>query len=142
MGSCVSSDQSEFKSKMKTNQKLIDSKQIQLNRLGAEISKKQKTIEFVKNENLFLQEQVNEARSDLWKSEKDRLRSQCKDQVTLNKLEKEIRKMEKMIFEKDQINSLMRNEYTQLSALHDTIMKSKRRRRRNLENSYNTFSDH
>jgi len=146
MGSCTSYQKTTFNASMKTKQKFINSKQDQLNILSAEITTKQRTIEFIKNENTFLREQISEARSDLWNSEKERLKSHNHQQMTLRNQDKAINKIEKIIFEKEQINALMRIEYDELSNLHDSMMKRKRKKRRqqtlNIESSYNTFSDH
>jgi len=79
-------------------------------------------------------------------SDEERIKTENREKLTSRSVENEIQKLKKIIFEKEQINGLMRNEYSELTILHDSLFKRRRKRRpnqtSNFESSYNTFSDH
>ena len=76
MGLCLSSENAGYSVQVKAKKSFLKEKQVQISATNSKAEKATKTVEFLKNENQFLREQIAEAQRDMWHEEKSRMTSE------------------------------------------------------------------
>ena len=141
MGGCVSTNEQKLAKAGK--QLMIKAKQAQIDAVQIEVQSREKSIEFLKGENDFIRERISEAKRDLWHEEKQRLKSQNLAHLEEKELRSEIYKLEKIIFEKQNLTKIMKGRYDELNEKHSKMITKKRKhRRRCVTPEYQSYSDH